>query len=296
MRYLLILTLLMALHPSARAAKGPEVVPEVQPQALPAPPWEYAHSADALEMISIELLESSPSSATDDRLWFIDHPYPAGTYHNGGVNEAIRSDYPPEVLSLAIDVDGDRYHLYQIIYGPQTKIGSYGSPPNSVGVVLHPRILLSVDYETGDLNWAIDLSRYALPSGNLVSRSVVRQSARWAEEHNGVLYVSNWHRTYAESSQGMNGYITALDLTDMSILWRSEPLVCNSENFLIIGDTIVSGYGFTDEPDYVYLISRLTGEVYDRFQVSTAPEYMVYEDGCLYVLCYDTQYVFEVIL
>jgi hypothetical protein len=296
MRHLLILTLLMALHPSAMATKDSETVPEMQPQALPAPPWQYTHNADALEMISIELLESEPSSATDDRLWFMDHLYPAETYHGGGINEAIRSDYPPDFLSLAIEVGGEPYHLYQIIYGPESKIGSYGSPPNQVGVVLHPRILLSVGYETADINWAIDLSSWALASGNLVSQSVVRQSARWAEEHNGVLYVSNWHRTYAESSQGLNGYITALDLTDMSILWRSDPLVCNSENFLIIGDTIVSGYGFTDEPDYIYLISRLTGEVYDRFQVSTAPEYMVYEHGCLYLLCYDTQYVFQVIL
>lgn len=293
MKILLFLALLVAF--SQVPAKGHHPAPSVRPEVLPCPPFDYTHHADALELISLEILDSEPNAGSDYREWFMDHYYPAETYHNGGVNEAIRSDYPPDVLSMVLTVGRSDYHLYQIMYGPETKIGSYGSPPNRFGVVLDPRILLSVDYETGDQNWAIDFSSYAIDPSHEVGRSVVRQSVRWAEEHNGILYVSNWHRTYAESSGGLNGYITALDLGDMSVVWRSEPLVCNSENFLIIGDTIVSGYGFTDEPDYVYLLNRLTGEVYHRIRVGSAPEYLVFENPNLFVRCYDTDYVLEVI-
>ncbi|MBD3370162.1 hypothetical protein GF402_07355 [Candidatus Fermentibacteria bacterium] len=293
MKILPFLALLVAF--SQVPAKGRTAAPSVQPEVLPRPSFDYTHHADALELISLEILDSEPNAGSDYGEWFMDHYYPAETYHNGGVNEAIRSDYPPDVLSMVLTVGRNDYHLYQIMYGSETKIGSYGSPPNRLGVVLDPRILLSVDYETGDLNWALDFSRYALGPSNTVGQSVVRQSVRWAEEHNGILYVSSWHRTYAESSEGLNGYITALDLDDMSIVWRSEPLVCNSENFVIIGDTIVSGYGFTDEPDYIYLTNRLTGEVYHRIRVSSAPEHLVFEDESLFVRCYDTDYVLEVI-
>ncbi len=49
----------------------------------------------------------------------------------------------------------------------------------------------------------------------------------------GVLYVSNVHSTYAESSGGLNGFITANDPVSLEVLWRSEPLLINSENFVV---------------------------------------------------------------
>jgi hypothetical protein len=73
---------------------------------------------------------------------------------------------------------------------------------------------------------------------------------------------------------GQNAYITAIDPGSREILWRSRSLVSNSENFIIAGDTIVTGYGFSAESDYISLLNRLTGEVMEIYSVPSAPVYL----------------------
>ena len=66
-----------------------------------------------------------------------------------------------------------------------------------------------------------------------------------------VLYVSHAHSTYAKSSKGYNAYISAIDLKTGQLLWHSQPLVSNAYDFLVKGDAIIAGYGFTAENDYL---------------------------------------------
>ena len=49
-------------------------------------------------------------------------------------------------------------------------------------------------------------------------------------------------------------------------------LVANARTFVVTGDLIVAGYGFTAEPDFLYLLDRRTGKVLDRLPVASAPE------------------------
>lgn len=114
-----------------------------------------------------------------------------------------------------------------------------------------------------------------------------------AKIRNGVLYVSVSHLTYAESAPS-NAYIMAISLEDYSIIWKSEPLVCNSYNFEIVDDIIFTGYGFTAEPDYLFQIDRLTGTVLEQYKINSRADYIICKDDKLYVRTYDTDYVFEV--
>ena len=285
---LLVLILSASICIAQRDAGRHKLIPvEVDAFTLDEPPFEYTLDAEALELITLDLLSTVDNRVTDYDQWFWSHYYPAETYHNGGVNDAIRGTVPPPEVPRTIDVKGDTLHLWQVIYGMEAMIASYGLPPNRFGVVLDPRVMISFRYESGPAEWALDFSRWAYGPVSDVDPLFLTQSVRWAEESAGILYVSCYHRTYAESSGYQNGYITAIDLASMEVLWRSEPLVCNSANFLVVGDTIVSGYGFTDEDDYVYLLDRITGEAYDRIRMRTAPEYFVLEGDTLYVRCYD---------
>jgi hypothetical protein len=109
-----------------------------------------------------------------------------------------------------------------------------------------------------------------------------------------MLYVSNFHRTYARSSKGANAYLTAIDLATHRIVWRSQPLVANANNFVVVGDTIVSGYGFTAEPDYLYVVNKHTGSILQRLPVKSGPEYLVRRDDRLFVRTYDTDYLLRI--
>jgi hypothetical protein len=278
----------------ATAQTGRQKAEPVDAVLLPVPPFEEAFSGEALEYIALDEASMQMNEVVDYESWFIDHYFPALTFHNGGVNESTRGDYPPLGIDLIIDSGRADLYLHTLIFSPQTMLMLYGEAPNRFDVVLRPSVLVSRDYYTKALNWALDFSEYGLGPDNLVDESAVFMALRWAEEINGILYVSHAHRTYSESSGGLNAYITAIDLDDGSILWRSRSLVSNSQNFIIAGETIITGYGFTDEPDYVYLLDRLTGEVCESYPVRTSPDYFALEGGKLYVRCYDADYVFNV--
>lgn len=156
--------------------------------------------------------------------------------------------------------------------------------------------ILNIYNATQDkLLYSIDFSNYIYsPKYKEKDYEYIQQKINWATIEDGVLYVAHSHNTYAESSNNMNAYITAIDLSDMSVLWRSDALVCNSKDFLIVDNVIISGYGFTDEPDYLYQIDRNTGKTLDKTLLKTAPEYIIKKDSILYVRTYNTDYQFRI--
>lgn len=120
------------------------------------------------------------------------------------------------------------------------------------------------------------------------------QWIRWARMEEHMLYVSLSHNTYSETAPN-HAYIVAIDLTDMSVLWKTEPLVSNARNFEIIGNEIVCGYGFTAEDDYLYQIDRDTGRILEQIPLKTMADYIIRKDDQLFVRTYNTNYVFQII-
>ncbi|HOO64713.1 MAG TPA: hypothetical protein PK364_12455, partial [Synergistaceae bacterium] len=57
----------------------------------------------------------------------------------------------------------------------------------------------------------------------------------------------------AEASSGASQIVLATG----EVLWRSAPLVSNCSNFARSGDGIITGYGFTEEDDYLYVDQAL---------------------------------------
>ena len=52
-------------------------------------------------------------------------------------------------------------------------------------------------------------------------------------------------------------------------------------------------YGFTREPDYLYLLDRKTGRVRDRLLLPSAPEEIIRRGNRLFVRTYDHDVVAE---
>lgn len=119
------------------------------------------------------------------------------------------------------------------------------------------------------------------------------QWIRWAKAEGNMLYVSLSHNTYSETAPD-HAYLVAVDLTDMSVLWKTEPLVSNARNFEIIGNEIVCGYGFTAEDDFLYQIDRDTGRILEQIPLKTMADYIIRKDDQLFVRTYNTNYVFQI--
>ena len=70
-------------------------------------------------------------------------------------------------------------------------------------------------------------------------------------------------------------------------LWRSKALVANARNFAVTPDYLVTGYGFTAEPDWLYLLDRRTGRVVERLSLPSAPEKITRSGKHFVVRTYD---------
>ncbi|HEY7692233.1 MAG TPA: hypothetical protein VH816_07790 [Gaiellaceae bacterium] len=136
--------------------------------------------------------------------------------------------------------------------------------------------------------YAYDFRRYALPPRIAPGeRELVYEQTVYAREAAGLLLVETAHSTYAKSSYGLNAYLTAVDPKTGKLRWRSPALVANAGNFVLVGRTVVSGYGFTAEPDYLYAIDRGTGRVQGRLLLPSSPERIARHGNLLTVDTYD---------
>jgi hypothetical protein len=143
------------------------------------------------------------------------------------------------------------------------------------------RILNSPRYE-------LDFKKYVWPPRNRPGeKEFVYEELVWAREANGVLYVQNAHLTYARSSYGQNAYITAIDAQTNRRLWRSRALVANAQTFAVTPYYLLTGYGFTAEPDWLYLLDRRTGRVLERLSLPSAPEKITHSGKRFLVRTYD---------
>jgi hypothetical protein len=256
------------------------------PTVLPAPPFVETPGKDSGKPMTLKLekLTSTPLFKTDDQEWFSKNGinYPYYTVPNsfmgikGNCPDPTPTSYKGKMLVRAIK--GEKYNY--LVYGNNYSEGN---------------ILAITDGSMKTVLYTIDFSTYQNSPADVPSeKAFSTQSIHWAVIEDQVLYVSTGHRTYAASSGGLNAYITAIDLNTMTLLWRSSPLVSNAENFEIIGNAIISGYGFTAEPDFLYIINKSTGKVAEKITLKTSPSYIIHKGDKVLVQTYDTDYTFLV--
>jgi len=144
--------------------------------------------------------------------------------------------------------------------------------------------------------YTFDLKNFAWPpriaSGE---RPYVYEQVVYANQaRDGKLYVETAHQTYAKSSFGLNGYLNAIDPKRGKLLWRSPAQVANADNFVLLNDTVVTGYGYTAEPDYLYAIDRATGKVNGRVLLPSQAIRIARHGTTLTVDTYDHRVVVKV--
>ncbi len=87
----------------------------------------------------------------------------------------------------------------------------------------------------------------------------------------GVVYFNEACQSYSSGANGTCSSLVAVDPITHRVLWRTAPLTSNGR-FRLRGCYIVAGYGFTSEPDAVFLVERSTGSVLQKLPVSSSPE------------------------
>lgn len=134
-----------------------------------------------------------------------------------------------------------------------------------------------------------------LASGNIIATGLEHPlDFEWAVASGSVLYVEHAVNGYTKESGGKTGYITAIDMDSGEVMWRSAPQVANTSTFLLDAPrgVIVSAFGFTAEPRFVYVLDASTGVTVQKMQVTATPGVFVKKDDVIHLRGYDRDYTF----
>lgn len=243
---------------------GTEANPEIV--LMENPSWEYyfckgeENSVASSEPVKLVKLTEYANQITDTEKWFTDHGLTLEPEESGEEKGEEQERFRSRVLP---GTDGNEAYCIQVT---DTKSGA-------VCIFNFEQYQYADDFKPQD-------------------RDFVKQSIRYAQIKDGIMYVSMGHLTYAESSPH-NAYMLAVNLPEKKLLWKSQPLVSNARNFVILEDVILCGYGFTAEPDYIYQLDLASGKVIDRMPLQSMADYLILKDSVLYVRTYNTDYTFE---
>lgn len=271
------------------APAAPVVEPELPPLApvpetlagpllLPKPPFAYTFVSAAPvqssgRKLTLQRVQAIGNAITDVQEWFKQNSIALPSIKNRLPGDVPRSVGKAVLAEALTQPDGHLLLLYKV------------SGSTRIVAVVDPKEQLAGLFDFTEYG----VAPVVLPG----DESYVLQEVTWAAAASGVLYVGHHHRTYAKSSGGLNGYISAIDMAAGKLLWRSAPLVANSVNFVLVDGHIITGYGFTAEPDYIYVLDQATGRVESKLPIASQADYFVLRAGKLYVRSYDTNYVYD---
>jgi hypothetical protein len=271
-----VLVCLLAVGASA----GAVAAQVVRPVTLPRPPFSSTQATKAAPPGAPRLLLVSVrrNAITDVPEWFARNGLALRAYQVPGalgsgpklppLPEAVRTSYRELPLVQAIR----QRDVLLLVYGPDFASGY---------------VLAGASPETGTFRYALDFSNYGGPPG---ARGPFQQVV-WAAQIGRVLYVAHAHSTYASSSRGRTAYLTAIDVERGRLLWRNGPLLANANTFDVVGNYLIAGYGFTAEPDALYLLDRRDGRVVQRLPLPGGPEYILRRGRQVFVRTYDRDVV-----
>jgi hypothetical protein len=101
----------------------------------------------------------------------------------------------------------------------------------------------------------------------------------------GVLYYNEACQSYSREAGGRCSQLVAFDPAAGRVLWRSAPLRSNGP-FLVRGRYLVTGYGFTAEPDALFVLRRSDGATVSRAPLPTQQHALAVEGDVLVATLY----------
>ena len=316
---------------SAAAKRALEASPL---RELPQPPAKYTlvrpARVDDPSLPTLAKVSSKTNGITDDEAWFTANGVHLPEYFVPPARDML---FAPGAVSGSTVVNllaGFSYTEYEPSGRftpaslPFTLPTSYGTLPltraidsSPYTVAIYGARVVAVFEGAGTLRALFDFASYMHPPASKHGDAVVGQATlttpagtqrgaitvptetitheiMFALARGGTLYVEHTNLMYAKDNKGQNAFISALDLATGDLAWRSQPLVANGRNFVLLRGAVVCGYGFTAEPDFLYVLNGATGAVAQRLSVHSGPDYFAEKDGKIFVRTYDTDEVFAV--
>jgi hypothetical protein len=201
-----------------------------------------------------------------------------GSLSHGAKRVWVGEEVPPFVL-----VSGGTRELFLLDEAPDGFVGLYRDPYNAGSCTLGGNANCSFGVAlfecSGRTRWLFLLDPMMSRKDHLEVQDV-----RYAD---GVLYFNEACQSYSREAQGKCSSLVAVEPLTQRVLWRTRPLVSNNV-FVVAGDYLITGYGFTAEPDALFFVRRSDGRVTRAAALPNAHQGMeLGPDGVLAVTTYD---------
>ena len=247
-----------------------------KPVVMEAPNFKVKKPATFKAIGPVKLVSSKQNDIIDGDEWLRDH--------SGGQADLINPDNAP--AGFPKEIDGAKLCRLVCDNAGGKYIGLYGYFNEE------PLRLIITDAEAKTVEHYINFDNFKWPPVKVhyAASNLFGQLARVVDD---TLYYSFGHNTYADSTNGMTGYICAIDLNTYKMKWLAGPTVSNS-TFDFSYNRIICGYGFTDEPDYLYVLDANSGKYIQRVKLRKGPDYIVVTGDKVYVRTYSYDYIFNI--
>lgn len=129
---------------------------------------------------------------------------------------------------------------------------------------------------------------------NINLHAIVREKQYSVDDiryENNILYFNAVCLSYAKEQKGKCSTLYAYDTEHKHLVWHSKYLT--SRNIFILTEHfVITGYGFTAEPDYLYILRKKDGNVLKKIKLDSALEYLEIKENTLHIITYNRHYVF----
>jgi hypothetical protein len=265
---------------------GVELEINKDPYPMERPPFngKVLSAPGKSKVFTLTQLSATKNNITDDAEWFTKNDLALPEYEVPNAFRSIAGNVPDKTPKswnrqlLVRAIKGEKHNCF--VYGKDFASGF---------------LLLVTNNKMDSVLHFLDFGNYVLsPEYVRADLEFIEQRINWAVIEDSILYVAHAHSTYAASSKNMNAYITAINLKNYKIIWRSKPMANNASNFEIYGDMIICGYGFTAEPDFLYSLDKRTGAIVQTLPLKSGPSYIILKGEKVFVRTYNMDYVFKI--
>lgn len=270
----------------------PEEITAVVPVVLETPEFDGMTLPNPKKLsYSIKQESRTSNGIIDEDEWIAKYKSPEQgvTYNFPETWKNQPNDFLKSKVSI---MSHGKYRSYVKVTKQYNVIGYGEKSPYHDNVSIDPNLIIVTDPNFNKVLHAYDFSNFSLAKfSKTADLDFTKISVENVQIENDILYAVVGHSTYAAASSGYNAYLVAIDLKNQKIKWISKPLTSNSD-FCIYGETIITGYGYSDEPDYIYVVDKATGTRLKSIKVANGPEQFSIINNKLYVRTYSYDYVF----
>ncbi|MEP7124403.1 MAG: hypothetical protein ABJE95_25975 [Byssovorax sp.] len=244
---------------------APEPPPAVAPLRPPQPPpltvaGNCSYAPPPPTRIAGDLSVSSPPRPRTRTIPTRMRTDVEGSLSHGSPRTWVGRDVPPFVL-----VEGGTRELTLLDQAPDGFVGLYRDPYGASSCNLSNPANCSFGVAlfecVGKTRWLLLLDPFFSRKDHLEVQDV-----RYAD---GILYFNEACQSYSKEANGQCSSLVAIEPLTKTLLWRTQPLVSNA-TFLVAGRYLITGYGFTAEPDALFIVRRSDGKVMSRVSIPTA--------------------------